>query len=156
MDMSADLEYVGFWSRVGAAIIDTIFMMIIIAPLVITFYGTEYFTVPSESFVRDPLDFIISYVLPAAIAIGFWIWKQATPGKMLIGATIVNADTGGPASIGQLVIRYIGYYLSILPLFLGIIWVGIDSKKRGFHDMISGTVVVRHRAHGAQPVKFGE
>jgi len=28
---------------------------------------------------------------------------------------------------------------------LGIIWVGIDPKKQGFHDKLAGTVVVRSR-----------
>jgi len=42
-----------------------------------------------------------------------------------------------------LLLRYLGYYLSMLPLFLGFIWVGIDRRKQGFHDKIAGTVVIR-------------
>jgi uncharacterized RDD family membrane protein YckC len=26
---------------------------------------------------------------------------------------------------------------------LGIIWIGIDKRKQGFHDKLAGTVVVR-------------
>ncbi len=39
--------------------------------------------------------------------------------------------------------RYFGYYVSILPLMLGIIWVGIDKRKQGWHDKLAGTVVIR-------------
>ena len=72
-------------------------------------------------------------------------YRQATPGKMAIGAKIVDAKTGGNASTGQLIGRYFAYYVSILPLMLGIIWVGIDPKKQGFHDKLAGTMVVRSR-----------
>ena len=66
--------------------------------------------------------------------------------------TIVDADTGGKPSNGQFIIRYIGYYLAILPLFLGIIWVGIDKRKQGLHDKLAGTVVLRNTQ--LEPVKF--
>jgi uncharacterized RDD family membrane protein YckC len=46
-------------------------------------------------------------------------------------------------SAGQMVMRYIGYYISTIPLLLGLIWVGIDSRKQGWHDKLAGTVVIR-------------
>ena len=75
----------------------------------------------------------------------FWIYRQATPGKMAIGARIVDAKTLGKPSTGQLIGRYLAYYVSIIPLMLGIIWVGIDARKQGFHDKLAGTLVIRSR-----------
>jgi uncharacterized RDD family membrane protein YckC len=46
----------------------------------------------------------------------------------------------------------LAYYVSTLPFLIGFIWVGIDQRKRGFHDMLAGTVVVR--ARGPKAVKF--
>jgi uncharacterized RDD family membrane protein YckC len=92
-------------------------------------------------------------VLPAVAVVLFWIYRQATPGKMAIGARIVDATTGGKPTTGQLIGRYLAYYVSTLPLLIGFIWVGIDQRKRGFHDMLAGTVVVRARR--PEPVKFG-
>jgi uncharacterized RDD family membrane protein YckC len=57
----------------------------------------------------------------------------------------VDEKTGGKPSTGQLIGRYLGYYVSILPLMLGIIWVGIDKRKQGFHDKLAGTLVVRSK-----------
>lgn len=37
----------------------------------------------------------------------------------------------------------LGYILSTLPLCLGFIWIAFDGKKRGWHDMIAGTLVVK-------------
>jgi uncharacterized RDD family membrane protein YckC len=134
-------EYVGFWARVGASIIDTILVMVICFPLVTWIYGREYWS--STALVQGPADFLINWVLPAIAVLLFWIYRQATPGKMAISARIVDAQTGGRPSNGQLVGRYFAYYLSMLPLFLGFIWVAFDPRKQGWHDKLAGTVVVR-------------
>jgi uncharacterized RDD family membrane protein YckC len=73
----------------------------------------------------------------------FWIVKSATPGKILLELSIVDAETGGKPSNGQLIGRYFAYYISVLPLMLGFIWVGFDKRKQGWHDKLAGTVVVR-------------
>jgi len=137
-------EYVGFWARVGAAIIDTILAMVIVAPLLTYFYGAEYW-IRTGSLIAGPADLLLNWILPAIAVILFWIYRQATPGKMAIGAKIVDAKTLGKPAKGQLVIRYLGYYVSIIPLMLGILWVGFDARKQGWHDKIAGTLVVRSR-----------
>jgi uncharacterized RDD family membrane protein YckC len=148
----SNLEYVGFWLRVGASLIDTVLLLIILLPIIHMVYGPAYWT--SGSFIQGPVDFFINYVLPAIAIIAFWIARQATPGKMVIGAKIVDAKTGCPASTGQLVGRYLGYYVSSIPLFLGIFWVAFDDKKQGWHDKLAGTVVVRAKNRGSKEVEF--
>ena len=66
--------------------------------------------------------------------------------------TIVDEKTGGRPSVSQFVIRYLGYYISTIPLFLGLIWVGIDKRKQGWHDKLAGTVVIR--STGTEPDEF--
>ncbi len=149
----SELEYVGFWLRVWASIIDTVLVLIICLPVVTWIYGPAYFV--SEKIIEGPADFIITWVLPAIAVVLFWIYRQATPGKMAIGARIVDAKTGGKPSTGQLIGRYLAYYLSTIPLLLGFFWVGWDPRKQGWHDLLAGTVVVRPRERGPQVVKFG-
>ena len=148
-----ELEYVGFWARVGAALIDTMLVMVICAPLLTWFYGADYWL--SDEFIKGPADMLINWILPAIAVVLFWIYRQATPGKMVISARIVDAKTGGKPTTGQLIGRYLGYYVSTIPLFLGLIWVAFDPRKQGWHDKLAGTVVVRPRVRGPQPVKFG-
>ena len=95
--------------------------------------------------LSGPAELLLNWVFPAIAVIVFWIYRQATPGKMIIGAKIVDANTGGPPSTGQLIGRYLGYYVSMIPLFLGMIWVAFDARKQGWHDKLAGTVVVRNR-----------
>ena len=147
-----EFEYVGFWLRVWAALIDTVLLLIICLPLVTWIYGAEYWV--SDRFIQGPADFVINWIRPAIAIVIFWVYRQATPGKMAISARIVDAKTGGKPTTGQLIGRYFAYYVSIIPLLLGLIWVGFDERKQGWHDKLAGTVVVRPRVRGPQPVKF--
>lgn len=149
---SSDLEYVGFWARVGAALIDTIILLLIISPMLVAIYGWEYYY--TDGWVKGPADVLISWVLPAVACIWLWHKLRATPGKMLIGAEIVDADTGGPMTLSQSVIRYLGYFVSTIPLGLGLIWVAFDPRKQGWHDKIAGTVVVRKKGGRTEAVRF--
>ncbi len=135
-----DSQPVGFWMRVLASIIDTILLVLIIFPILYMIYGGEYFA--STTMSHGALDIVLQYLFPAVAVILFWIYKSATPGKMIIGAKIIDANTGGPASTGKLVLRYVGYYVAAIPLMLGILWVAWDPRKQGWHDKIAGTMVV--------------
>ena len=142
------VEYVGFWARVLASLIDTILVMVIITPLMLAVYGTSYYSASEPRFVAGPADFLISWVLPAVAVVLFWIHRQATPGKMAISARVVDAKTGGPLGVGQSILRYLGYFVSTIPLGLGLLWVAFDPRKQGWHDKIAGTVVIRRRGAG--------
>ena len=139
-----DQGYAGFWIRAWASIIDTILMLIIIMPILFAIYGADLWV--RESFVAGFWDFIFQYILPAIAVIILWIYKSATPGKMLTGLIIVDAKTGEKPSTRQFIVRYLGYYVSIIPLSLGIIWVGIDKRKQGWHDKLAGTVVIKTKS----------
>lgn len=136
-------EYVGFWARTGASIIDSILLVMVIWPLLIGIYGWKY--LDKTELILGPADFFISWLLPVVLVICFWVYKQATPGKMLVSAKIVDAKTGGVPSTGQLVGRYFAYLVSYLSLGLGFLWVAFDKRKQGWHDKLAGTVVVPDR-----------
>lgn len=134
-------SYAGFWIRTMAALIDTILILLVIVPILLKIYGPEYWDL--DVLTHGAWDTLLSYILPAVAVIIFWIYRSATPGKMLLGLEIVDAKTGGKPSTAQFVGRYLGYYVSIIPVLLGILWVAFDSRKQGWHDKLAGTVVVR-------------
>lgn len=151
-ELDVELEYAGFWPRVRAALIDTVLLMLITFPLVTAIYGWSYWQ--NEAMIAGPADFLISYVLPAVITLALWTKLAATPGKMAIRATIVDARTGGAPSTGQFVVRYLGYFIAAIPLLLGILWVALDPRRQGWHDKLAGTVVVRRKDGATAPVRF--
>lgn len=144
--------YAGFWIRVWASIIDTVILGFITLPILLSIYGAEYFN--SQSVIQGPADFVLTYVLPAIAIIVFWIYKSSTPGKMAVSVKIVDAQTGNAPSSAQCIGRYFAYFVSMLPLGLGIFWVAFDPKKQGWHDKLAGTVVVRNKNGGTEPVRF--
>ena len=133
-------NYVGFKDRLVASIIDTVILMMITAPLLYLFYGGDYFA--SEDTLQGVADLVISYVFPLIATILFWVYKSATPGKMMLSMKIIDEKTGNKPSAVQSLIRYLAYYLSIIPLGLGFLWIIWDDKSQGWHDKIAGTVVI--------------
>lgn len=148
-----EFEYAGFWIRVWASLIDTVLLLICTVPLIAMFYGWHY-AVDSVGQGTRPMEFVITWILPAVAVIAFWHAKLATPGKMAISARIVDAVTGEAPSMNQLIGRYLGYFVATIPLGLGLIWVGIDRRKQGWHDKLAGTVVIRRKKGGTEPVHF--
>ena len=137
------LEYVGFWKRFVAFLIDVFILVVITVPLLLAIYGRSYFRLAQEGGgIAGVWDFLLQYVLPTIAVIVFWRYRGATPGKMAISAKIVDAKTGRTPSTGKLVVRYFAYLVSMLPVFLGFVWIGIDKRKQGFHDKIAGTLVI--------------
>jgi uncharacterized RDD family membrane protein YckC len=63
-------------------------------------------------------------------------------GNRLLGLRVVKLD-GSPVTLGTAIVRWIGLVISFVVILLGVIWVGFDPRKQGWHDKIAGTVVVR-------------
>ncbi|MFT7005591.1 MAG: putative RDD family membrane protein YckC [Colwellia sp.] len=145
-------KYTGFWPRVGASLIDTIIILAITYPILILIYGWEYFE--GTDIFAGFADFILSFIFPMIAVIVYWLYRQATPGKIAISARIVDAKTGGKPSLQQYITRYVGYILAALPLGLGIFWVAWDKKKQGWHDKLAGTVVISPKDNSTQNVNF--
>jgi len=140
---ASEMDYVGFWPRLGATMIDTLLLLLITEPLMLAVYGRYYWA--EDEWIHGPAHVLISCVLPFLLQLALWIWLATTPGKMAVKAIIVDARTGGKPTAWQFLIRSLASYLSALPLFLGFIWIGIDARRQGWHDKLAGTVVIRRQ-----------
>ena len=123
---NADSNYVGFLPRLGAAIIDAA------APLLVS--GIII------AFVNFPGIFALIFVSYHAI---FTYNLGQTPGKMALGIQVVDSNRQKP-TLRQIILReVIGKIIVFLVMFIGFIWVIWDPKKRGWHDYIGDTYVVK-------------
>jgi len=136
-------EYAGFWIRMLATGVDTVAIAIITITLSVFIYGDSFFYKGSE--FLGTADILINQVFPVVAVIAFWLYKSATPGKMLFGIKIVHAETGENIGFFQSIIRYIAYIPSIFIVFLGIFWIGVDERKQGWHDKIAKTIVIQEK-----------
>jgi uncharacterized RDD family membrane protein YckC len=138
-----EYNFAGFWIRVAAALIDTVLLSIVIGIPLTLIYGSEYWT--SEELVMGFWDAVF-YIVPVVITVWFWVKYLGTPGKMLLRLRVIDSNTGQAISTAKGVGRYLGYYVSAIPLLLGFVWVAFDKRKQGFHDKLAGTLVIRDTA----------
>lgn len=91
--------------------------------------------------------FFIVFAAVMVVSLGYfpWFWSRsgATPGMRMQGLKVVRDADGGPISTGQAVLRLIGYWVSGAVFYLGYIWILVDKRRRGWHDLIAGTVVIK-------------
>ncbi len=135
------MMYAGFWIRLGASTIDSILLLLLIIPLLIGVYGMD--SILSGKIDGGVSEFLITWVMPAVVVIVFWVFRSATPGKMIVRIKIADAKTGGEPSTWQLIGRYFAYFVYTIPLMLGFLWVAFDKRKQGWHDKLAGTIVVK-------------
>jgi uncharacterized RDD family membrane protein YckC len=144
---SSSPDYAGFWQRGLAFLIDWLVVVVISMPVIVLAFGAEYFSLDPERRAWD----IVTWLLIGIVVVGFWRYCGATPGKLALGLKIVDAQTGARPTTGRLVLRFVCYLLSALPLYLGFIWIAIDRRKQGWHDKIAGTVVIHENNSGSLP-----
>ena len=89
------------------------------------------------------LVFLAIFVVDIAYFPYFWKTRGQTPGMRQFQLYVVRDRDGGPITTGQAILRLIGYWVDGVVFYLGFIWILIDSRKRGWHDLIAGTVVIK-------------
>lgn len=86
---------------------------------------------------------LVGFVMTLVYNWFFWTqWEGQTPGKRLLGIRVIKAD-GSPFSSTDALIRATGYYVNSMFFMLGWIWALFDDQKRGWHDLLAGTLVVK-------------
>ena len=135
---SSSPDYAGFWQRAAACLIDWLIVIVIVVPIMVLGFGMHEISLDPAEHSWD----LLAFVVIAATVIGFWRYCGATPGKIALGVKIVDAATGEPPNLGRLVVRFLAYFVSALPLYLGFLWVAVDRRKQGWHDKIARTIVI--------------
>ena len=145
------LYYGGFWRRAAAFLIDKfilhlIFMILFFASAPFLGLGSPSSFLTNASTVMTGTFFISYYGASMLLDMVYFTYFLGTigqtPGKMLFGLKVIQ-KTGEPMTLGIAFLRWVGYIISGLVFNLGFIWIAFDSKKRGWHDMIAATCVIR-------------
>jgi uncharacterized RDD family membrane protein YckC len=74
----------------------------------------------------------------------FWSTTGQTPGDRVMEIRVCRED-GERLTPRRAVLRFGALLLAALPLFAGLLTVLVDDRRRGVHDMLTGTIVVRAR-----------
>jgi len=92
------------------------------------------------------LNQIVQFIMLFSYVAYMWIRFGATPGKLLLGLRVVNAQTFEKLTLKQAIKRFFSFILSTAPLFLGFIWASFDKRCQTWHDKIADTVVVINKS----------
>lgn len=70
--------------------------------------------------------------------------RGRTPGKALVGIEVRTGD-GGALGWGRAALRWCGAALALACAGIGIAWALFEPRRRGWADLLSGTLVARTR-----------
>jgi uncharacterized RDD family membrane protein YckC len=148
----------GFWKRAAAAAIDL--AVVLPAAILITWIVSKIAGVhlPPKTLrvtdvdlwidlalARDPA-LLTGIVLATAIGLVYLVVCHITIARTLgmrtLRIKVIDVYGDAPSPLRCLA-RSLAYLVSAATLFLGFLWIGFDSEKRGLHDWIAGTYVIR-------------
>lgn len=119
-------EYMGFWVRFAAAVIDSLIITVASFMLYFNWIGL---------FIAVPLPWLY-----------YWLFtgiKGQTLGKMALSIKVVD-ENGHIPGLGKAALReVVGKILSCITLYIGFLWIIWDGNKQGLHDKIANTYVVK-------------
>jgi uncharacterized RDD family membrane protein YckC/ribosomal protein L40E len=151
-----ELRYAGFWVRLLAFLINGIILYIVIsiitAAIFISKYGQSSYSTLLSTISSGNLDsmvltflgiffltFFIVTILYATISIGLW---GRTVGKAALRIKVVKPD-GSRVSYWRALGRSLAYYLNGFTFGLTFLIIAFTNKKRGLHDYVADTVVIK-------------
>jgi len=140
-----EFDLAGFTRRAMAFLIDLAIL-----------FGTTALTLALGLFLADTdLDIksdgfmnliIVIYLALLFVGSTYFVFLQGfggrTIGKMILGIRIIR-DDGESIGLREAFIRWVGYFISILFVFIGFVWALFDSRCQTWHDKFAGTYVVR-------------
>ena len=130
---AAALPRAGFWTRMGALVIDLL-LCILAMVLVAHFLPLGWLGIH--------LNVLHLPLFAAAYGALLWKWRSTTIGGIVCNLKVVRLDDR-PLDWSTSIVRALGCILSVFAVGLGFIWIAIDDDRQSWHDKIAGTVVVR-------------
>jgi uncharacterized RDD family membrane protein YckC len=137
-------QFAGFWVRVGASLIDAVILFVLQMAFQAVFLPLFSSRNTGSMLIVMGLSYIFSITTGALYEALLIARYAATPGKMALGLKVVRTD-GSAVSLGRAFGRHFSKMISAMILLIGYIMVAFDDQKRGLHDMICDTRVVKAR-----------
>lgn len=145
-------EYMGFWIRFAAFVVDRI-ITYVIAALIAAGIGisrtsgqTEAVPAESISVAFDNINYsflLLVWGVSTTYGVLLTAMRGQTIGKMLLRIQVVDANGNIPPWHRVIAREVLGKFASEIIIWLGYIWIGFDQRKRGWHDYLGGSYVIR-------------
>lgn len=138
------LSFAAYGRRLGVELIDTAIVSLILFLILFSkkpagegFYHFFVWWIPLWA---DPQRWQ-KFLIDALYTIPVWGFFSSSPGNKLMRLKIIT-ENGNPINLQIAFLRYLAYWLSVLPLGLGFFWILWDPKRQAWHDKLAKTYVV--------------
>ena len=135
----------GFWIRAVAKTLDSVIVAVpnYVLGLLIGLAGAKAMgTTGAATMATMALSMAIGVMLQLAYQAFFLGRFGATPGKMALHLRVVTPE-GGPITYRRGAGRALAEFVNTFTLFIGYLMVAFDERKRGLHDRLASTRVIR-------------
>jgi uncharacterized RDD family membrane protein YckC len=133
----------GFWRRAIALAVD-LALVVALVRVGLWLAGGLAALAPRFHLVAQAFGLTWLYFTPVAYFVLGHGTAGQTVGKRLVGVRVLD-ETRGPIGYVRALGRCVATVLAALPLGLGLIVAGLRWDRRGLHDFLAGTRVVRVR-----------
>jgi uncharacterized RDD family membrane protein YckC len=141
------VEFAPHGQRLVAYLIDSVLIFLLLLLFWLPLFAVARWEASAEP---DALGITVAFVfLFAGLLVTFlylpffWASWGQTPGMRLFGLHVVRDQDGTRFGWRTALLRMLGMYVASAVFYLGFIWIFVDSRRRGFQDLIAGTVVVK-------------
>jgi uncharacterized RDD family membrane protein YckC len=139
----------GFWRRASAFLVDALVVMLLATVMsLLSYIGYKVGLAGHGQSISwetaTPLLFILTcgwMTLATVYFVVFHGMEGKTIGKWILGLRVVGADQS-PVTYRRALLRWVGA-LGFAPVGLGFLWVLWSREKRGWHDFLARTWVIR-------------
>jgi uncharacterized RDD family membrane protein YckC len=152
------VPYGGFWIRFLAHLIDHVILGAVAVPLFfITVLPSIIRIVNQAERDQEPSPELIIAIVSSAFVyitlafVGQWLYEalltsstwQGTIGKRVLRLKVVD-EAGNRIGFGRSTGRFFAKILSSMFFCIGFIMIGFTDRKRGLHDMLASTLVMKY------------
>ena len=129
--LATGFEYGGFWIRQAANGLDAYALFGLSIVCAIT---------------------IVGILLIPVLWLGYFpfFWSRGqTPGQRICGLKLVRAIDGMPIDAGTAILRFVVFIAEVIIPFgvIGMIWPAFEGRKRAWHDMAAGTLLIHSQLY---------
>jgi uncharacterized RDD family membrane protein YckC len=149
--VALELPLAGIGSRSIAALIDSIFQVIVIVLIYLTYRGLKLAFPVNSLFpvIGEAIAIILFFIVFWGYFMLFEIWWNGqTPGKRIVGIRVIK-DSGRPVTAAESIGRNLVRIIDFIPLYgTGLICMILNQRNKRLGDYVAGTLLIHDKPVG--------
>jgi uncharacterized RDD family membrane protein YckC len=147
------VEFAPHGARLAAYIIDGIIIALVVTVIAVigalvffagsTVENNRVTNISTPAAVIGSLLFVVATLFGILYFPYFWANGGQTIGMRPFYLHVVRDADGGEIGWGIALLRLIGLWIATAVFYIGLIWIFVDKRRRGWQDLIAGTLVVK-------------